>query len=378
MIYFDYSATTPIDPRVLELMTEVHANAIGNPSSVHRFGQKARSTVERARRQISSAVGCDPTEIIFTGSGSEANNLVLRNLLYGEKQHVVLSSIEHPSIYNTVKELEPLGITNTVVDVDGAGRVNPDEVLNAIQEETGLVSIMMVNNEVGTVEPIADMANECKNRNIPFHSDGVQALGKIPLDVKELGVTSMSFSAHKLYGPQGVGILYLSGGEELHPLIAGGSQENGRRAGTENVAGISGFGLAAELAAIEVQSEMERLSHLRESFTSIIKENRPEVIINGHPSATVPGVMSLSIPGISAEKLVMKLDMDGFAVSAGAACASGSPKPSPVLKAIGLSNELNRQTIRISFGRFTTTEEVDSLVNTLLEYIPLSEAEMAV
>ncbi|HIN45926.1 MAG TPA: aminotransferase class V-fold PLP-dependent enzyme, partial [Candidatus Marinimicrobia bacterium] len=187
MIYFDYSATTPIDPRVLELMTEVHANAIGNPSSVHRFGQKARSTVERARRQISSAVGCDPTEIIFTGSGSEANNLVLRNLLYGKKQHVVLSSIEHPSIYNTVKELEPLGITNTVVDVDGAGRVNPDEVLNAIQEETGLVSIMMVNNEVGTVEPIADMANECKNRNIPFHSDGVQALGKIPLDVKELG-----------------------------------------------------------------------------------------------------------------------------------------------------------------------------------------------
>ncbi len=377
MIYFDYSATTPVDRRVSELMTEINEDVFGNPSSVHLFGQKARGYVERARQQIWTAVGCDPTEIIFTGSGSEANNLILHTLLYGEKRHVVLSAIEHPSIYNVVKELAPLGISHTIVDVDDTGRVDPDEVSAAICDDTGLVSIMMVNNELGTVEPMAEIANICKEQKIAFHSDGVQALGKIPVDVKSLGVTSMSFAAHKLYGPKGVGVLYLAGGEELHPLIAGGSQENGRRAGTENVAGISGFGLAAELAAVEVLGEMERLSHLRNIFVSNLKENRPEVMINGHSSETVPGVVSLSIPGISAEKLVMKFDMDGFALSAGAACASGSPKPSRVLKAIGLSDELNRQTIRISFGRFTTAEEVDSLLNALLKHIPIAEAETA-
>ena len=377
MIYFDYSATTPVDRRVSELMTEINEDVFGNPSSVHLFGQKARGYVERARQQICTSVGCDPTEIIFTGSGSEANNLILHTLLYGEKRHVVLSAIEHPSIYNAVKELAPLGISHTIVDVDDTGRVDPDEVSAAICDDTGLVSIMMVNNELGTVEPMAEIANICKEQKIAFHSDGVQALGKIPVDVKSLGVTSMSFAAHKLYGPKGVGVLYLAGGEELHPLIAGGSQENGRRAGTENVAGISGFGLAAELAAVEVLGEMERLSHLRNIFVSNLKENRPEVMINGHSSETVPGVVSLSIPGISAEKLVMKLDMDGFALSAGAACASGSPKPSRVLKAIGLSDELNRQTIRISFGRFTTAEEVDSLLNALLKHIPIAEAETA-
>ena len=377
MIYFDYSATTPVDRRVSELMTEINEDVFGNPSSVHLFGQKARGYVERARQQICTSVGCDPTEIIFNGSGSEANNIILHTLLYGEKRHVVLSAIEHPSIYNVVKELAPLGISHTIVDVDDTGRVDPDEVSAAIRDDTGLVSIMMVNNELGTVEPMAEIANICKEQKIAFHSDGVQALGKIPVDVKSLGVTSMSFAAHKLYGPKGVGVLYLAGGEELHPLIAGGSQENGRRAGTENVAGISGFGLAAELAADEVHDEKERLSHLRNIFISNLKENRPEVMINGHSSETVPGVVSLSIPGISAEKLVMKFDMDGFALSAGAACASGSPKPSRVLKAIGLSDELNRQTIRISFGRFTTAEEVDSLLNALLKHIPIAEAETA-
>ncbi len=241
MIYFDYSATTPVDRRVSELMTEINEDVFGNPSSVHLFGQKARGYVERARQQICTSVACDPTEIIFNGSGSEANNIILHTLLYGEKRHVVLSAIEHPSIYNAVKEMAPLGISHTIVDVDDTGRVDPDEVSAAIRDDTGLVSIMMVNNELGTVEPMAEIANICKEQKIAFHSDGVQALGKIPVDVKSLGVTSMSFAAHKLYGPKGVGVLYLAGGEELHPLIAGGSQENGRRAGTENVAGISGL-----------------------------------------------------------------------------------------------------------------------------------------
>lgn len=377
MIYFDYSATTPVDPRVAELLADVNEHLFGNPSSAHRFGQKAHSQVEQSRRQLASVVNCSPSEIIFTGSGSEANNLVLRNLLYDKKRHVVMSAIEHPSVYNAVMELEPLGVSYTEVGVDETGWVDPAEVSAVIQDDTGLVAIMMVNNEVGTIEPVEDIAILCRERNITFHSDGVQALGKIPVDMKALGVTSMSFSAHKLYGPKGVGALYVTDGTELHPLIAGGSQENSRRAGTENVSGIAGFGLAAELAAAELNEEMERLGELRERFISGMKDICPQSEVNGHPSKTLHSVVSLSIPNARADKLVMKLDMDGIAISAGAACASGSPKPSQVLKAMGISDDLNRQTVRISFGRFTTPEEVDVLMDALARHVPMNEMESA-
>lgn len=378
MKYFDYCATTPVDRRVAELMSDVNEHVFGNPSSVHRYGQKARSYVERSRRQIAAAIGCKPSEIIFTGSGSEANNLVLRNLLYGEKKHVVLSAIEHPSIYSTIRELEPLGMTCTIVDVDKTGRVSPPDIAAAILDNTALVTVMMANNEVGTLQPIAEIACLCQEHNIPFHSDGVQALGKIPIQVQSLGITTMSFSAHKLYGPKGVGALYATEGYQLHPLISGGSQENSRRAGTENVLGITGFGLAVELAGGDLNSEMERLHGLRKGFLSSIRKTCPEVVVNGHPTETLPGVVSLSFPDVSAEKLIMKLDRDGFAVSAGAACASGSPQPSRVLQALGLSDELNQRTIRISFGRLTTLEEVTALAGAISRHVSPTLKEVAV
>ncbi|MFQ6675990.1 MAG: cysteine desulfurase family protein [Fidelibacterota bacterium] len=369
MRYFDYCATTPLDKRVAELITRVNEKVFGNPSSIHRFGQEARASVEKARRQLAQAIGCKPSEIVFTASGSEANNLALWNVIYGEKKHVVTSTVEHPSVTKTVAALEPFGVTVTFVDVDSKGLVDPRQVAGAIRDDTALVAVMMANNEVGTVQPIAEIARVCAQAGIPLHSDGVQALGKIPVDVKTLGVSTMSFSAHKLYGPKGVGALYVKDGTPVQPLISGGSQEGRRRAGTENVAGIAGFGLASQLATASLETEGRRLRLLEKKFLEDLTAAIPGLIVNGHPEHRLPGVLSITVTGVPADDLLMNLDLDGLAVSSGAACSSGTTRPSPVLKAMGIPDDLNRQTLRISFGRFTRESDVDSLSQSLIKHV---------
>ncbi|MEE9168043.1 MAG: cysteine desulfurase family protein [Candidatus Neomarinimicrobiota bacterium] len=370
MLYFDYCATTPLDERVAKLMVDLNGRVFGNPSSVHRFGQEARAYVENARRQLAKSIHCEPSEIIFTGSGSEANNLALWNILQGEKKHMVTSPVEHPSVADTVARLKEFGISGTMVDVDSHGLVNPADISKAIRkDETGLVTVMMANNETGTLEPVREIAEICTEAGIWFHSDAVQALGKIPVDAKEPDITSMSFSAHKLYGPKGVGALYLKKGVRLHPHIVGGGQEQRMRGGTENVAGICGFALAAELATGTLREEGVRLDMLRDLFVNSLRAEFPQVVINGHPGEHLPGVVNITVPGISGDALLMNLDLDGLAVSTGSACSSGSARPSRVLKVMGIPDDLNLQSLRISFGRYTQEEDVATLVDVLCRHM---------
>jgi len=370
MLYFDYCATTPLDKRVASLIADVNEHVYGNPSSIHRPGQEARDFLERARRQLAAAINCESTEIIFTGSGSEANNIALWNIIHGEKKHIILSTIEHPSITNTGTQLKKFGVSTTTIDVDKYGVVNPEDISKTIKKnETGLVTIMTANNETGTIEPIQEIAQLCVEANIPFHTDAVQALGKIPLDVKQLNITSMSFSAHKLYGPKGVGALYIKKGMNLSPLIIGGGQEQRLRGGTENVPGIAGFGLAVEIALKKLKKEAIRLEVLRDLFLKKLTAEFPEIIINGHSDLHLPGVINLTIPGVPGDSLLLNLDLDGIAISTGAACSSGTTSPSRILKAMGISDDFNLQALRISFGRFTQEKDVDTLVQAMTKHI---------
>ncbi len=325
--------------------------------------------MERARRHVASAINCQPKEIIFTGGGTEANNIVLWNVLRENKKHVILSAIEHPSISKTISLLANWGIEYTIIPVDSFGIVNPNSVRDAIRNDTGLVTVMFVNNETGTIEPIGEISQLCLERGIYFHSDGVQALGKIPVDVRSLNVTSMSFSAHKLYGPKGVGALYLSEGTRLNPLVVGGSQEGNFRAGTENVPGITGFGLAAELAIAILETEKDRLRKLEQHFLESLIENIPNLTINGHQEHRVQGVINITFPDVPGDDLLMNLDLNGIAVSGGSACSSGTLKPSEVLKAMGISDRLNRRTIRISLGRYTSKSDVHVLAEAIVKHV---------
>ena len=369
-LYFDYCATTPLDDRVVSLITEVNEHVFGNPSSIHQPGQEARGYMEIARRQLAKAIHCEPEEIFFTGSGSEANNIALWNVIHGEKKHIILSPIEHPSISTTVEKLEKFGVSFTIVDVDKRGVVNPGDISQAIRkDETGLVTIMTANNETGTIEPVEEIAQLCTEGDIPFHTDAVQALGKIPVDVTRLNVTSMSFSAHKLYGPKGVGALYVKKGTNPSPLIIGGGQEQRLRGGTENVPGIAGFGLAVEIAVEKLEQEAIRLESLRELFLKKLLIEFPKIFINGFPDNHLPGVVNLTVPGTPGDTLLINLDLDGIAISTGAACSSGTTRPSRILKAMGISDEFNIQSLRISFGRFTREKDVDTLVQSMTTHI---------
>ena len=369
MMYFDHSATTPIDPRVSELMAKVSSENFGNPSSIHKYGQKARAIIEKARRQVAEAIGVKSRNIIFTGGGSEANNLVLQNLLYSHKKHVITSAIEHPAILGVLKELRKLGITYTVVPVDQFGRADPESIQSAIQDDTALISIMLANNEVGTIQPISDIAKIAKKNNILFHSDAVQAPGKIAIKINDLNTDLMSFSAHKFYGPKGVGAMYIRDGIKIHPLIMGGGQEKKLRAGTENTAGIAGLGLAMELAAIELEQAHKHLQLLENYFKSEISDIYPEVIYNGHPEYHLPGLVSITFPTVTSDLMLINLDMKGIAVSSGSACSSGTVKPSDVLKEMRVSNRHNISTLRISFGKDNTVKEVDKLIRALAEIL---------
>ena len=369
MLYFDHSATTPIHPDVQSLINELNHDIYGNPSSIHVAGRKAKHVVETARKQIADAVNCAPKEIIFTGGGSEANNLVLWNMIHRDRKHVITSAIEHPAILAVLRQLEHLCITHTIIPVNKYGWVNPEDIDAAIRDDTGLITIMLANNEVGTVEPLQDIAKIAKKHDVLFHSDGIQVMGKLPIDVQELGMDMMSFSAHKFYGPKGVGALYIKEGISMKPLIIGGSQEKSLRAGTENVGGIAGLGCAAELVTKSLSDVGPSLTALEKQFKTKFSEQHANVIYNGFGDNHLPGLINITIPGIASDLLLIHLDSEDIAISSGSACSSGTISPSPVLKAMGISDKQNLETIRISAGRDNTSAEVDQLVETMTRAI---------
>ncbi len=367
MIYLDYSATTPLDSRVADLMDTIGRDSFGNPSSIHRLGQSAHAKIETARRQVAAAIGARPSEIIFTSSGSESNNIVLWDMVQRDGKHIIISQVEHPSVYTTAKALRKFGVEITEVGVDNHGRVVLEDIAKSIKLETALVAVMTANNETGTIHPIREIAELCQKENIRFHTDAVQALGKIPVDVGNFAPHTASFSAHKLYGPKGVGAIYVGSGIKLYPLLYGGGQEQTLRAGTENVAGIAGFGLACELAAKDLPSESQNLAAFRDQTIDHILHQLPNSVVHGDSEHSLPGVISIGLSGIDAQSLLMNLDLDGFAVSTGAACSSGVAKPSRSLRAMGLTNDECKSTLRISFGRFTEQADVDAFLRSLIK-----------
>lgn len=373
-IYFDHSATTPLDPRVLDAMAPFLGGAFGNPSSQHHEGRVAREAIETARAQVAGLVGAEPEEIIFTASGTEADNLALIGAVRasGNSGHVVTSSIEHAAILETCCFLAASGTKITHLPVDADGVVRTDALLGALQSNVTLVSIMAANNVVGTLQPIEELAHLTKLHGVLFHTDAVQAGGKIPLDVNRLNVDLLSLSAHKLHGPKGIGALYVRKGVRLSPIIFGGGQERGLRSATENVAGIVGFGAAAAIAQEELEREALRLAQLRERISTELARALPHSYIFGHPTQRLPGHLSFGLRGQEHEvgKLLQALDRAGVAVSAGSACsAHHAGQPSGVLLAMGYDAERARGLIRVSLGRFNTEEEVDRFLQVLVKAV---------
>ncbi len=376
-IYFDHSATTPLDPRVLAAMGPFLGGAFGNPSSLHYEGRLAREAVETARAQVAALIGAEPDEIIFTASGTEADNLALIGAVRasGKPGHVVTSAIEHAAILETCRFLAASGTKITHLPVDGDGIVGPEGLLRALQSNATVVSIMAASNVVGTLQPIEELAHLTKLHGVLFHTDAVQAAGKIPLDVNCLNVDLLSLSAHKLHGPKGIGALYVRKGVCLSPIVFGGGQERGLRSATENVAGIVGFGAAAAIAGEELASEAARLAGFRELIAAELTRTLPNSYLFGHPSKRLPGHLSFGFRGQEREvgKLLLALDRAGVAVSAGSACsAHHSGEPSGVLLAMGYDSERARGLLRVSLGRFNTQQEVDRF----LEILPRAVAAL--
>lgn len=372
-VYLDNNATTPLHPEVVRALTEAMGH-FGNPSSMHTFGRDARRYVEEARAQVASLINALPEEIIFVGSGSEGNNTVLS--IQGcsavncscDREHkydIVTTAIEHPCVLETSRCLAGRGSRATYLGVDGYGKIDLDELRASITERTGVVSIMTANNEIGTIQDIREAARIAHERGALFHTDAVQAFGKIPIDVKDLGVDFLTASAHKIYGPKGVGALYVRRGVQFCPLIRGGHQERGRRAGTENTLGIIGMGKAAEMRAAEMDAEHTRLAALKGVLKSGIEEKIPDVSFNGHPTDSLVSTLNVSFLGAEGESILLYLDLEGIAVSTGSACASGSLDPSHVLMATGVPVERAHGSIRMSLGRESTLEDVEYVLDKL-------------
>jgi cysteine desulfurase len=337
----------------------------GNASSIHHFGQAAKQRLEAARRQLASLIHANPTEIVFTGGGTEADNMAVLGVARGARGHVVTTAIEHPAVLMAVGQLQREGLAVTSVRVGSSGIVSPDDIRRALRPDTVLVSVMHANNELGAVQPIAEIARVTREAGIPLHVDGVQALGKIPVDVDALGVDLYSMSGHKLYAPKGVGALYVRRGTKLNPIVFGGHHERDRRPGTENVAGIAAFGAAADLAAARLFEDAGRLCALRDRLESSVLDRLPGAGINGSRWNRVPNTSNLYFDGIDGEAMVIALDLRGFAVSTGAACSSGAIAPSHVLTAIGLDPDRARASMRFSLGRSNTAEQVDALAEAI-------------
>lgn len=376
-IYLDYNATTPLHPEVKKVMTGV-LEEFGNPSSMHSFGRKARQRIEEARSQVACLINASPDEIVFMGSGSETNNTVLSlttcplrgcNIPELGLPQVITSTIEHPCILETAKCIAGHSAEIVYIKVDNLGRIDMNEYTKMINKDTLLVSIMMANNEIGTIQDIQEIAKIAREHGALMHSDAVQAVGKIPVDVKELGIDFFSMSAHKIYGPKGVGALYIKKGTPFCPLIHGGHQEGGRRAGTENTLGIIGFGKAAEMRKLEMDEEAERITKLKNALVDGIKDSISDVQFMGDPHHCLPGTLSVAFGGVEGESILLYLDMEGIAVSTGSACASGSLDPSHVILATGLAQEYAHGSIRISLGRATTLEDIEYTREALIRII---------
>lgn len=370
MHYLDYAATTPVLPEVKEAMLDALEEEFGNPSSVHAFGRNARALVETARERLAQAVGANPSEIYFTGGGTEADNLALKGVaskLRAQGNHLVTTSIEHHAVLDAARRLAKDGFEVSVVPVDASGVVDPEAVVDALRPATILLSVMSVNNEIGTIQPLAAVVESVKEANprTVVHTDAVQALGNIVVDLHAWGVDLAAFAAHKLGGPKGVGALFVRSGVPVEALIHGGGQERGMRSGTLNVPGIVGFGIAAETAAKEVHEKSDRLAALRGRLLGSIRGSVPDVLVNGDLEARVAGNINVCIPGTDGETLLLLLDQAGIACSSGSACASGALDPSHVLLAIGVPRDVAKGSLRFSLGRSSTQADVDAVAAVL-------------
>jgi len=365
--YLDYAATTPTHPDVVAEMLPYFTEHFGNPSSIYSYGQEAKGTIEDAREKVAALIGATPEEIIFTSGGTEADNFALKGTAFAAKSgnHIVTSAIEHHALHETCAFLERRGFRVTYLPVDGDGLVSGDDLKDALDDETILVSIMHANNEIGTIQPIAALAAIAREAGVTFHTDAVQTVGHIPSDVDDLGVDMMSISAHKLYGPKGVGALCVRKGTRLVPFMHGGGQERNRRGGTENVAGIAGFGKACEIAAQEAPEEARRLTVFRDDLISGILGAIEGSRLNGHPTERLPNNVNVSIDYVEGESMLLNLDLDGVCASTGSACSSASLEASHVLLALGLAHEQAHASLRFTMGKWTEQEHVDRVLQVL-------------
>jgi cysteine desulfurase len=365
-LYLDYAATTPVDPEVMEVMAPYFSRNFGNPSSLHGFGAQAKRAVENARAQVARLINAKTSEIIFTSGGTESNNAAIKGTALAMRtkgNHIVTSSIEHSSVYEPCMFMKELGFDVTFVDVDPTGMVDPGDVRRAITERTVLISVMHANNEFGTIQPVEEIGRIAREKGICFHVDMVQTFGHLFIDMSALDVDLASFSAHKFYGPKGVGGLYARTGTNIHPIILGGHQEDGRRASTHNVPGIVGMGKAADVAGRQMDEEMRHLTEVRGRFIEGLRARLKSVRFNGHPVRRLPGNVHISIPHVEGESIVIRLAMKGVACSAGAACSSGGSALYRVLKALDLPPEFARGSVRFSLGRYTGPEDIDYVLD---------------
>lgn len=371
-IYADNAATTKVAPEVVDAMLPYFTETYGNPSSIYNEGRTARVAVEKAREQVANAIGASPKEIYFTGSGSEADNWALRSTaraLSKKGNHIITSAVEHHAVLHTCQDLEKQGFEVTYLPVDKYGMVSPDDVKAAIKDTTIMISIMFANNEIGTIMPIAEIGKIAKEAGVVFHTDAVQAVGNVEIDIKAMNIDMLSLTAHKFHGPKGCGALYVRQGVKLMSFITGGAQERMRRAGTENVPGIVGLGKAIELATANIKEKQEKLTALRDRYIKKVLETVPYSRLNGHPTERLAGNANISFEYIEGEGLLLSLDMKGIAASSGSACTSGSLDPSHVLLAIGLKHEQAHGSLRTSFGEDTTVEDIDYMVDAIAEIV---------
>lgn len=371
-IYLDHNATTPVHPEVLEAMLPFFQGRFGNASSIHAFGREARVAIDQARETVAQPLNANPTEIYFTSGGTESNNLAIKGIALAMRDrgnHIITTSVEHHAVLHTCQFLETQGFEVTYLPVNRYGMVDPDEVEEAITDKTILVTVMHANNEVGTIQPIAEIGRITREKGVYFHTDAVQSVGKIAIDVEAMNIDLLSLSGHKIYGPKGIGAIYIRQGTEITPMTHGGAHERKRRAGTENVPGIVGLGKALEACAAEMDGEAERLRNLRDSLHELITDRIDGAHLNGHPVERLPGTLNLSFEGVEGEALILSLDLEGVAVSSGSACTSASLEPSHVLSAMDVSPVLAQSSIRFSLGRENNIDDVEYVAKILPEII---------
>lgn len=371
-VYLDHNATTPVHPEVLEAMLPYYKDKFGNASSIHGFGQEAKVALEESREKVAKLINAAPGEIYFTSGGTESDNLAVKGTAFANRKkgkHIVTSQIEHHAILESCKFLEREGFEVTYLPVDRQGFVDPDDLKKAIRKDTILVSIMYANNEIGTIEPVEELCKITKENGVYFHTDTVQAIGRIPLDVQKLNVDMLSISGHKIYGPKGVGAIYIRKGTRITPWADGGHHERSRRAGTENVPGIVGLTKATEIAGRDMEQEYEHMRNLTETFYKKLTQAIPDVFLNGHPEKRLANTLNLSFKAVEGESIILSLDLKGVAVSTGSACASGTLEPSHVLSAMGIAPEIAQAAIRFSFGRENTSEDLEYVIGILPEIV---------